>query len=213
MGRAFLALFSPSLRRRTALNSVYILVSIIGLWAGSVYVPAAVTFLATRAGHGAAPAARLASFATMLLSAGTILGCLALPVLAERLGRRVTLGLYFLLMLTFIVLGFGYAFYLEHGALRAFLVCLFFLGVGGANFAMYTLWLPEQYPTECRASAFAFTTSVGRFVGAGVTFLVGAGVARFHTIGIPVALTSIAFLAGLLLLPFGEETRGRPLPA
>ena len=213
MGRAFFALFSRPLRRRTVLNSIYILVSIIGLWAGSVYVPAAVTFLATRAGYGAPQAARLASFATMLLSAGTILGCLALPVLAERLGRRTTLGLYFLLMLTFIALGFGYAFYLEHGALRAFLVCLFFLGVGGANFAMYTLWLPEQYPTACRASAFAFTTSVGRFVGAGVTFLVGAGVAHFHTIGIPVALTSLAFLAGLLLLPFGEETRGRPLPA
>src|SRR2546429_2442925 len=28
---------------------------------------------------------------------------------------------------------------------------LFFLGLGGANFAVYTLWLPEQYPTECRA--------------------------------------------------------------
>jgi hypothetical protein len=88
-----------------------------------------------------------------------------------------------------------------------------FLGFGGANFAMYTLWLPEQYRTECRASAFAFATSVGRFVGAGVTFLVGAGVAHFHTIGIPVALTSLAFLAGLLLLPFGEETRGQPLPS
>ena len=89
---------------------------------------------------------------------------------------------------------------------------LFFLGVGGANFAMYTLWLPEQYSTECRASAFAFATSVGRFAGAGITFLVGAGVAHFHTIGTPVALTSIAFLIGLLLLPFGEETRGKPLP-
>ena len=213
MGRAFLMLFSPLYRRRTALNSIYILVSIIGLWAGSVYVPAAVTFLAARAGSPAPQAARLASFATMLLSAGTILGCLALPALAERLGRRATLGLYFFLMFAFIVLGFGYAFYLEQGALRAFLVCLFFLGVGGANFAMYTLWLPEQYPTECRASAFAFTTSVGRFVGAGVTFLVGAGVAHFHTIGVPVALTSTAFLVGLLLLPFGEETRGRSLPA
>jgi MFS family permease len=212
MGRAFLMLFGARFRRRTVLNSLYILVSIIGLWAGSVYVPAGVTFLATRAGYAAPQAARLASFATMLLSTGTILGCLALPVLAERLGRRVTLGLYFLLMFAFILLGFGYAFYLEQGALWAFLVCLFFLGVGGANFAMYTLWLPEQYPTECRASAFAFTTSVGRFVGAGVTFLVGAGVAHFHTIGVPVALTSAAFLVGLLLLPFGEETRGRPLP-
>ena len=38
---------------------------------------------------------------------------------------------------------------------------LFFLGIGGGNFAMYTLWLPEQYRTECRASAFGFVTSVG----------------------------------------------------
>ncbi|PYQ25217.1 MAG: MFS transporter [Acidobacteria bacterium] len=213
MGRAFLALFSPALRRRTLLNCAYLLVSIIGLWAGSVYVPAAVTQLAARTGFAPVQVTGLASLATMLLSTGTILGCLALPLLAERLGRRTTLGIYFLIMFAFIVLGFGYAFYLERGALASFLVCLFFLGVGGANFAMYTLWLPEQYPTECRASAFAFTTSVGRFAGAGITFLVGAGVAHFHTIGLPVALTSLAFLVGLALLPFGVETTGEPLPA
>ena len=56
-------------------------------------------------------------------------------------------------------------------------------------------------------------TSVGRFAGAGITFLVGAGVLYYHTIGTPVALTSLAFLAGLLLLPFGEETVGKPLPS
>jgi len=44
------------------------------------------------------------------------------------------------------------------------------LGVFGGNFAMYNLWLPEQYPTAIRASAFAFVTSVGRFIGAGVNF-------------------------------------------
>ena len=213
MGRAFREVFSRRLRRRTLLNSTYLLVSIIGLWGGSVYVPASVTHLAAQAGLSAARGLRLASYATMLLSLGTILGCLALPALAERLGRRGALALYFGLMAVFIALGFGYIFYLAEGALPWFLVCLFFLGIGGGNFAMYTLWLPEQYPTECRASAFAFATSVGRFVGAGVTFLVGAGVSHFHTIGKPVALTSLAFLIGLALLPFGEETRGRPLPA
>ena len=106
-----------------------------------------------------------------------------------------------------IAVGFGYVFYLPSGALFWFIACLFVLGIGGANFAMYTLWLPEQYQTSCRASAFAFATSVGRFAGAGVTFLVGAGVAHFQSIGTPVALTSIAFLVGLVLLPFGEETR------
>jgi MFS family permease len=210
---AFLKLFSPIYARRTILNSTYLLVSIVGLWAGSVYVPASVMEIAAREGYAPPEAARIASYATMLLSAGTILGCVVLPPLADAWGRRLTLGAYFALMFGSIALGFGYIFYLPAHALRYFLNCLFFLGVGGANFAMYTLWLPEQYSTDCRASAFAFATSVGRFAGAGITFLVGAGVAHFQTIGTPVALTSLAFLIGILLLPFGEETRGKPLPA
>ncbi|HEV8129701.1 MAG TPA: MFS transporter [Acidobacteriota bacterium] len=213
MRRSFGMLFSREYRTRTILNATYLLVSITGLWAGSVYVPASVTYLAAREGFSNAQCVRLASYATMLLSVGTILGCLALPWLAEKLGRRLTLAIFFALMFLFILVGFGYVFYLRENALLWFMVCLFFLGIGGANFAMYTLWLPEQYPTECRASAFAFATSVGRFAGAGITFLVGAGVSHFHTIGIPVSLTSIAFVIGLLLVPFGEETRGKPLPA
>lgn len=213
MRRAFFALFSPEYRRRTVLNSTYILVSITGLWAGSVYVPAAVTYLAAKSGFDPVQGTRLASYGTMLLSVGTIIGCVVLPILAERFGRRLTLAIYFALMFVFISLGFGYVFYLAEGALFWFMICLFFLGLGGANFAMYTLWLPEQYPTECRASAFAFSTSVGRFAGAGITFLVGAGVSHFHTIGTPVALTSLAFIVGCLLLPFGKETKGKLLPA
>jgi MFS family permease len=213
MRRAFCELFSTKYRRRTLLNSLYLLVSITGLWAGSVYVPSAVSYLATKAGFDPVQGTRLASYGTMLLAAGTIIGCIALPMLAEKFGRRLTLAIYFALMFVFIALAFGYVFYLQTNALFLFMVCLFFLGLGGANFAMYTLWLPEQYPTECRASAFAFSTSVGRFVGAGITFLVGAGVASMHTIGTPVALTSIAFIVGLVLLPFGKETKGEPLPA
>ncbi len=213
MKRAFFALFSTEYRRRTVLNSVYVLVSITGLWAGSVYVPAAVTDLAAREGLRETRATELASYAIVLLSAGTILGCVLLPVLAERLGRRATLALYFALMLVSIWTSFGYLFYLKTQALFWFTVCVFFLGLGGANFAMYTLWLPEQYRTECRASAFAFATSCGRFVGAGITFLVGADVSYFRTIGTPVALTAFAFVVGLLLLPLGEETKAKPLPA
>jgi MFS family permease len=213
MWSSFSELFSRTYRNRTLLNSIYLLVSISGLWAGSVYVPTAVSNLATKSGFGLAEATKLASYGTMLLSTGTIIGCVILPVLAERLGRKITLAVYFAIMFVFIALGFGYVFYLTEHALFWFMLCLFFLGIGGANFAMYTLWLPEQYPTECRASAFAFSTSIGRFAGAGITFLVGAGVARWHTIGIPVALTSVAFIVGLMLLPLGQETKGEVLPA
>lgn len=213
LASAFFTLFSPLYARRTWLNSVYVFVSIVGLWAGSVYVPASVVEIALRDGRTAVDAARLASYGTMLLSAGTIVGCLMLPRLADAMGRRWTLGVYFALMFFCISVGFGYVFYLAAHALPWFFGCLFLLGIGGANFAVYTLWLPEQYSTECRASAFAFATSVGRFAAAGITFLVGAGVSHFHTIGIPVALTSVAFLVGMCVLPFGEETRGKPLPA
>ncbi|PYT49626.1 MAG: MFS transporter [Acidobacteria bacterium] len=211
--RPFAVLFSGVWRRRTILNSLFMLASISGLWAGTVYVPAAVTALAEAAGRAGPQAAQLASRATMLVAFATILGCLAMPWLAERLGRRGALASYFTLMMVFIVLTFAKVFYIGPAALPWFFVCLFFLGLGGANFAIYTLWLPEQYPTECRASAFAFCTSFARFGGAGITFLVGAGVQHFGSLGIPVALTSIAFAIGLLLLPFGAETRGQSLPA
>jgi len=205
-GASFAAIFAPEYRRRTLVNAALLFVSMVGLWAGSVYVPSSVRHLATADG------ARMASYGTMLLSAGTIVGCLALPWLAERLGRRKALAAYFVLMFLTIAGGFGWVYYLPN-ALPWFMACLFLLGIGGANFSVYTLWLPEQYPTECRASAFAFATSFGRFIAAGVTFLVGAGVARMHTIGTPVALTSVAFLVGLALLPLAHETRGNPLPS
>jgi MFS family permease len=211
--RPFAVLFSKTLRRRTILNALFMLVSICGLWAGTVYVPSAVTTLAEAAGRVGPAAAQLASRATMLVAFATIIGCVLMPWLAERVGRRGALAFYFALMLIFIAVTFGKVFYMGVSALPLFFVCLFFLGLGGANFAVYTLWLPEQYPTECRASAFAFATSFARFGGAAITFLVGAGVQHYGSLGLPVALTSLAFAVGLLLIPFGVETRGQTLPA
>jgi MFS family permease len=213
MREAFWTLFGPQYRKRTILNSIYMLVSISGLWAGSVYIPAAITYIATHAGRTAEAAAQLASYATALLGIGTVIAALLTPLLAQRLDRRLTLGIYFTLMLIFIWLAFGHVYYMQSGAIGWFMVCTFFLGIGGANFVVYSFWLPEQYSTECRVSAFAFTTNIGRFAGAGITFLVGAGIRHFGTIGTPVALTASAFVLGLVLLPFGEETKGKPLPA
>src|SRR5208282_3890572 len=211
--RPFAILFSAALRRRTIVNALLMLASICGLWAGTVYVPTAITAVAEAGGRVGPQAAQLASWGIMLVSFSTILGCLAMPWLAEQVGRRGALAIYFTLMMVFIALTFGKVFYLGASALPWFFVCLVFLGLGGANFAVYTLWLPEQYPTECRASAFAFATSFARFGGAGITFLVGAGVRHFGSLGTPVAITSLAFALGLLLIPFGAETRGKSLPA
>ena len=95
-----------------------------------------------------------------------------------------------------------------------FYPCIFLLGLGGANFALYTLWLPELYPTDCRASAVAFISSVGRFVGVAMVFLVGSGIRSVRQPrGFRWPITAIAFVFGLILMPMSEETRGRSLPA
>jgi MFS family permease len=162
--------------------SVLLTIAIVGLWAGAVYEPTAIVFLAKQAGMSQAEAARLTSYGTGLLSIGTILGWLAVPWLAERLGRRLTLAWYFLGIMATIELAFGWAFYLPVGtALPIFMAVLFFLGLCRSNFAIFSLWLPELFGTEARATAFAFCTSFGRFVGARVNFaLAGAAAACGH---------------------------------
>ena len=204
-------IFSGQYRRRTLVNTLLLTVAIVGLWAGAVYEPTAIIFLARKAGMTLPQAVKMASLGTGLLSIGTVLGCLAVPPMAERFGRKGTLAIYFAGMCVSIVASFGWAFYLQN-ALYPFITVLFFLGIFGGNFAMFSLWLPEQYDTSVRATAFAFATSFGRFIGAGVNFLLGAMVRDMGTLGKPVALTAIAFGIGLLLIPLGEETRGKVLP-
>ena len=204
-------IFSAKYRRKTIVNASLLTVAIIGLWAGAVYEPTAIINLAKKAGMSLAQASKMASVGTAILSIGTILGCLMAPKLAERLGRKKTLAIYFVGMSLFIWLSFSWAFYLDNG-LKTFIACLFFLGFFGGNFTLFSLWLPEQYETSVRATAFAFATSFGRFIGAGVNFMIGAMVRHAGTIGKPVAYTAVAFGLGLLIIPFGQETRGQALP-
>jgi len=208
---ALRVIFSGDYTRRTIVNTALLTVAIIGLWAGAVYEPTAIIQLAKKAGMAQAQAVKTASLGTAILSIGTILGCLAVPVLAERFGRKRTLALYFCGMALCISLAFGWAFYLADG-LKPFIAVLFFLGFFGGNFAMFSLWLPEQYDTSVRATAFAFATSFGRFIGAGINFVIGAMVRNMGTLGKPVALTAVAFGIGLLIIPFAVETKGEVLP-
>ncbi len=205
-------IFSPPYLRRTIVNSLLVSVAIVGLWAGTVYEPTALLALAKTAGMSAADGTKLVSLGTAILSVGTILGCLLAPQLAERYGRKKTLAGYFIGMALAIALGFGWALYLPDG-LMPFLVILFFLGLAGGNFAIFSLWLPEQYTTAMRATAFAFCTSFGRFLGAAANFAIAGLIAWTGSLGHVIALTAIPFVLGLFVIPFGLETRGGKLPS
>ncbi|SDU46346.1 MFS transporter [Pseudomonas yamanorum] len=204
-------IFAPAFHRRTLTSSALVGVAIVGLWAGSVYEATAVVTLATRAGIDHVGAVHLASIGAAVLSLSTILGCLVAPWLAEQLGRRMALGIYFSGMAASIIFAFGWVFYLDDG-LHLFMVSLVFLGFFGGNFAIFSLWLPEQYPTRIRATAFAFNASVGRFIGAGVNFLLAAAIHWYGSIGAPIAWTAATFVLGVLILPFAVETHHQTLP-
>jgi MFS family permease len=131
--RSFFALFTPQYRRRTILNTLYLIVSLAGLWAGSVYTPAAMTLIAERVGRSSADAARLATYSTGLLGIATVLGALIVPGLADWLGRRVTLGIFYVIMMLAVWFGFGHVFYMQQGVVGWFLVCAVLMGIGGAS--------------------------------------------------------------------------------
>jgi hypothetical protein len=82
---------------------------------GSVYVPAEMTYIAARSGRTAMEAARLASYSTGSRNRDGS-WALIVPLLAEWLGRRITLGIFVALMFFSIFLAFGHVFYMQEGA-------------------------------------------------------------------------------------------------
>ncbi|MDH6214177.1 MFS transporter [Streptomyces pseudovenezuelae] len=201
---------SGQYRARTIGNLILLVVCVIGLWAGSTYVPTAMNNLSKRAGYSHLTTVRLAGLSTMTVAAFTILGCFCVPRLAGRLGRRKALAALFALMTVGTVGTYGVAYPLHSIALTfAFLPVL---GLGGASFAVFTIWLPEQYPTRMRATAFAFTTTFSRWFAAAGTFLIGYGIHASGSLALPLSLTAVVFVIGMVLVPLAPETRGEILP-
>lgn len=197
-------------RKRTWINVLLLFVALTGFWAGSQYLGTAIQSLAGQQAIDKNLAVKLATFGLALLSVFSVIGCLVVPWLADRIGRRRTLALLFALMFFGIVGTFGWGYYTH--SIAASFAFIPILGIGGADFAVFTVWLPEQYPTEIRATAFAFCTTISRFAAAGATFLVGHAIARAGTIGWPLALTAVPFLFGIWLSYSAIETKGEVLP-
>ncbi|WP_406281191.1 MFS transporter [Nocardia sp. NBC_00881] len=129
-------------------------------------------------------------------------GCSAIwgPI-ADRFGRKPAMTLSILIYGVFTALA-GLATNLwEWNAFR-------FL----AHFAVFTIWLPEQYPTRMRATAFAFTTTFSRWFAAAGTFLIGYGIHETGSLTIPLSATALVFVLGIGLVRAAPETRGVTLP-
>ena len=203
-------ILAPEYRGRTLSNLMLLVVCVIGLWAGSTYVPTAMKNLATASHHSTSSTVHLTSEASIAVAAFTVLGCFLVPKAVQRLGRRRALAIYFAIMAAGILGSYGLAY--PHHSIALLFAFTPLLGIGGASFAVFTIWLPEQYPTRMRATAFAFTTTMSRWVAAAGTFLVGYGIDRTGSLSLPLSLTSIVFVIGIFLIRLAPETRGQAIP-
>lgn len=206
--KSFLSAFSKEYVTTTVAGSLVLIAVIVGLYGGTVYVPDVTTNIISKIPHFAYPTIDIVAAAGAEVSLFTVIGCLIMPLLAERIGRRNTELIFLALMAVSVFLIYDVVYY-SNSLLEMFLA-IPFLGLGGADFAVFTLWLPELYPTEFRGSGFAFVTSIGRFFAAAVIFGIGA-LALAVGFGHAVAYTAIGFVVVMPLVFLMKETKGKGL--
>lgn len=198
---SFKMIFSKNYARQTIVASLVMTAVILGLWSGTIYVPTAIGKMVTNAGH-------LGAYAGVELAIFTIIGCLIMPVLAEKIGRRLTLTLFLVLMAIGVFMIYNFIFYTK--SITELFLALPILGIGGADFAVFSLWTPELYPTEARSSGFGAVTTFGRYFAAAFTFLVGLITVPLG-FGHGVAVTAVAFIIVIPLVFLMRETNKKGL--
>jgi MFS family permease len=198
---------NPMLRRRVACLLLMSIASVVGFWSTASWVPE----------HAAQVSAQMrgqsrlsASYAALIFSTGAIVGYIVLGLLADSLGRKPTIWLYYLGALIVSLCLFLLA---QDQYLLLTLVAAsgFFLS---GQFAWMTIYLPELFPTRVRGTAMSLVFDSSRFIAGMGPLLAGWLIASLGGIGTAAATMSLIYLIGLIVTPFaGPETKGKALPA
>jgi MFS family permease len=212
-------LFTPQYRALTLSGLAMSVVALITWWSCNAFIPIVATGLAaaTAAARELPPVAARTlgeswkAIATNSFNLGGLLGTLFTVPLAKNLGRRPMYALYFLTAGIALMAAFGLPLANETRLYMYFFIGLTVFGVFGS----FTYYLPELFPTRLRGTGAGFCYNAGRVIAAIGPFVVG-GVASRGADALHSALSVLFWvgavpLAGLLLLPFVVETRGRTL--
>jgi MFS family permease len=205
----------PVLRRNTVAGVLLAVAGVGGLWGVAFWLKDLMD-IAFRPLH-LTPAARsnYGTLAFLVQQVGAFFGILAYAHLSERVGRRPSLLLFFLL-----------AFGAVQGAfwrVDSFATAMLWAPILGfcslALFSAYCVYFPELYPTRLRATGVGFCYNGARVLAAIAPVTLGSLAGRFAaghgaTVGFRMAASVVAcvYLIGPLALIFAPETRGKPLP-
>jgi MFS family permease len=154
-----------------------------------------------------------AGIASMMLNVGAFFGIYSFGSISQRIGRKPTFAMSFILGMLSTAWVFGY--------LDDFTDIFWMVPIMGfcllSLFGGYAIYFPELFPTTLRSTGTSFCYNVGRFVAAlGPALLGYLSGTVFADKPEPMRYAGISmcavFLIGLIVLPFAPETKGQPLP-
>jgi MFS family permease len=209
---AFTALFAKGQARTTWSAAAMMTCIIFGLWSSNFWAPTVVATKLVASGATPAHAQQMGAVAGLITNVGTLAGCLLMPWITGRLGsRRWTAVVFFIGSLLSVVASYEIA--IEHlNDLTLFLILLPVLGFfTNGVFGLFTIWLPEMFPSALRGAGSSFSFSMGRVLGAAGPTLIGALAALTGSFPLAISLLSVIYLVGLPFIAMAPETADQPL--
>jgi MFS family permease len=154
-----------------------------------------------------------AGVATMTLNVGAFLGIYSFSHVAQRIGRRPTFAIAFVIAAVSTAMVF--LFLKERSQIFWMMPILGFCQL--SLFGGYAVYFPELFPTRLRSTGISFCYNVGRFAaasGPAVLGLLTSEVYKGHAEPMRYAGVTMCsiFILGLFVLPFAPETKNQPLP-
>ncbi|MDB5655825.1 MAG: major facilitator superfamily 1 [Tardiphaga sp.] len=209
---SFTGLFARAQAKTTWAAAALLSCIIFGLWSSNYWVPTVITTKLMAAGATPGHAQQMGAIAGLITNVGTLIGCLAIPWITVRLrSRRRTAVLFFIGALLSVVTSYELAIdYLDN--LTLFFILLPILGFfTNGVFGLFTIWLPEMFPSHLRGSGSGFAFSFGRILGAAGPTLIGAISAATGSYPLTISLLSLIYVIGLPFIAMAPETAGQRL--
>jgi len=149
----------------------------------------------------------------MFFNIGAFFGIYSFSWVTQRLPRRPTFAIFFLLA----IFSTAAAFLLMREPWHLFVLVPLMGFAQLSVFGGYAIYFPELFPTRLRSTGTSFCYNIARFAavpGPAVLGLLTAGVFKDYPEPMRYAGVTMCacFLVGLLTLPFAPETKDKPLP-
>lgn len=206
-------LFRRPQARATWAAALMLSCAIFGLWSTSYWAPAFIVSKVAEEGGAPSTGQRLASISGLIANIGTMLACLLMPWITVRLASRRRTGLaFFVGAFVMAAVTYGYAARIANQVSLFIAVLPLLAFFTNGVFALYSIWLPELFPSSHRAFGAGFAFSLGRILGAAGPATVGGLVALTGSYPTAILTSSLIYLAGLPFIGAAPESGNQPLP-